>query len=114
MSQTELHRGQLRVETRGVTLERLVGILKVRGWYYKEDLDEQYVNFLYSPKQEEFIGVYYKGVVYSVVDWASYRDYEDIIEATKSGDGVNVILQFYNGGTWMGECLTEALDKLDK
>lgn len=114
MSQTELHRGQLRVESRGVTLERLEEILKERGWYYEEDIEEKYATFLYSSKQKEFIGIYYKGVVYSVMGWTSYGDYDDIIEATKSGDVVNVTLQFYNGGTWMGECLTEALDKLDK
>lgn len=114
MSQTELHRGQLRVESRGVTLERLEEILKERGWYYQEEgIEERYATFLYSPKQEEFVGVYYKDVVYSVMDWTSYESYDYIAEATKSGDRVNIILQFYNGGTWMGECLTEALDKLD-
>ena len=114
MSQTELHRGQLRVESRGVTLERLEEILKERGWYCREGgIEERYATLLYSLKQEGFIGVYYKDVVYSVMDWTCHSDYDDIVEAVKSGDRVNITLQFYNGGTWMGECLTEALDKLD-
>jgi len=116
MSQTEHHVGKL-IEVKpyaGETVEELMlRLLEENGYgniledfyddiadWFNEDLYDAYYN--------------YNGTIYKIID-KEFEDDDDIITATLEDDNtISYQLRFYNGGASFGECLGEALDKLNK
>tara|TARA_R110000868_G_scaffold76573_2_gene220076 strand:- start:16918 stop:17280 length:363 start_codon:yes stop_codon:yes gene_type:complete len=117
MSRTEHRIGKIRevVMPEGTTTNEFAGALLLEDGikeipdYYNDNLeyltDELYEQFHYHRPSD---------TLYEIIEDMDYDD-EEIIIATDNGDGtINFNLKFYNGGAGFGECLDEALGKLNK
>ena len=106
MSEQEFHAGKVKkIEVEGKTWEDKVNYLKSKG-YTIEDWDEEFI------ESDEVIYIHERKEFYEIIDHFEGDDYT--AKAWKNNDNtINFVLSFYNGGTYFGEALGDALDKLD-
>jgi hypothetical protein len=114
MSQSELHFGKLKkVEMKEPqTLED----------FYQEKLKEKGItefNPAHDDWEEAFLDEYWEKYivvnnnVFEIYDHEERDDSDDIYDIKPNGDGTySFIMKFYNGGTYLTECLEEELSKV--
>ena len=114
MSHTETHIGKLRkVDLQGKTRdewcqEKCLELGKTEIASYNHSWEEQFRDESY---QKYFFA---NGEIWEAFDHISKDDSDDIYEITPNSDGtVSFVMQFYNGGTCLTECIEEGLDKLN-
>lgn len=111
MSQTETHFGKLRKIKLEVSLEEWCkekckekGITKIHS--YNTSWEEAF--------RDEFYDKYFivDGHVWKSFDHIKSDGYEDIDVMISNDDGtITFVLQFYNGGTCLSECIEDGLRK---
>jgi hypothetical protein len=115
MSQTETHIGKLRkVDFQGKTREewceikcREIGKNEIAS--YNDNWTEELRDLGY----EKYFFV--NDDIWEAFDHISKDDSDDIYEITPNSDGtLSFVMQFYNGGTCLTECIEEELEKLNK
>jgi hypothetical protein len=120
MSRTETHIGKLRkVDTQGLTVEEWCR--KVIHQHLKDNPlsrplldDEEWQHNFYDIDNNYRKYVFYANDLYETFDHIEGED-EDIDIMTDNGDGTySFVMQFYNGGTCLQECLEMGLKRLGK
>ena len=114
MSETELHFGKLRkvVLTENQSIEDFckeklneVGITELKS-YHNDWIDALQCEF----RDRYFI---VKDIIFEAFDHVEVDPYDDIYDIKENQDGTySFIMRFYNGGTHLGECIEEELEKL--
>ncbi len=114
MSQTRVHIGNARlvpIPVNKTANEFLTNLLKELG----QDYDDSFNN-VGNQLNCEFSDKYFyheKSKQLFKLNDKELDTETDIIEANMNNDGsISYTLQFYDGGTWFGECIEEAFDKL--
>jgi hypothetical protein len=114
MSNTETHIGKLRkVDFQGKPREEWcqekcqeLEITEIAS--YNNSWEEQ----LRDDAYEKYFFV--NDGIWEVFDHVSKDDYDDIYQITPNSDGtLSFVMQFYNGGTCLSECIEEELEKLN-
>lgn len=126
MSYTEFHKGKIRILTRSTkeTLDyieknNLQEAIKEDSYCYETDFDVQpdYEDkYIILHKDAKFHG---DGVEHMLCEFLDHFEREggddELCEIKRvSKDEYEFLCGFYNGGTWLGEILSEEISKLDK
>ena len=114
MSETVWYKGKLTeikpTQTRTTEFTARKILVEDRG-LEKATYHETYLEALCDELYEEYYT--YKGKLYKLTK-ESYEYDDDIIRASNNVDGtIEYELKYYNGGAGFGECMDEALDKLN-
>jgi hypothetical protein len=116
MSQTETHFGKLRrvVFQEGQTLEDWCkAACNERGETEKFSYCKTWYEQLRQINDEEFYFV--KDEVWETIEDFSAEEGDDIYQMHLNEDGtVTYVMQFYNGGTCLSECLEESLARMER
>lgn len=111
MSQTELHFGKLRKIAIPCSFEEWA-----KSRCQLDNIQKQSYNDTWAEQlQDSFRNRYFfvKDELWEVFDHVEKEDYDDIYELTPNPDGTySFIMQFYNGGTCLSECIEEKLLEL--
>jgi hypothetical protein len=117
MSYTEFHTGKLipiiikstlEETCRAIALEH--GVELDEDW--KDDFKYGDMRNVINSGKEYFI---YENSLYEIINHEESMDEESFVKLNKNNDGsISFVTQFYNGGTYFDEMLTEALDELKK
>ena len=115
MSYTETHIGKLRkVDTQGQSVKDwcINRIIDTKGFFDEKEDDWQDDFWDTDNNYDKY--VFYGDDLYETFDHIEKRD-EDIDIFTDNGDGTySFVMQFYNGGTCLQECLEDGLKRLKK
>ena len=119
MSHTETHFGKLRKVDIGDSLENWCKEqCNKEGITELSDYNKKYVNSWVYEFRNSWIDnnriIIVGEEVFEIFDHIESED-EDIDYMVKNPDGTyTFLMQFYNGGTYLGECLEEGLNRINK
>lgn len=116
MSQTETHFGKLRrvIFPEGLTLEDWCKTAcNERGETQLSSYNNTWYEQLRNINDEEFYFV--NDELWETIEDFSAEEGDDIYQMHLNEDGtVTYVMQFYNGGTCLSECIEESLEKLER
>jgi hypothetical protein len=115
MSNTETHFGKLRkVDFEGVTVEqwceaKCLELGKTERASYNHSWKEEFIDL----ECEKYFSI--GDEIWEAFDHVQCSDGDDIYHMQKNEDGtITFVMQFYNGGTCLSECIEEELEKINK
>jgi hypothetical protein len=113
MSHTETHVGKLRkVNFEGLTIEQWCEArCKEKGRLTLASYNDSWKEELRDSVQEKYFFI--KDEIWEAFDHIKEDDGSDIYHMQKNEDGtITFVMQFYNGGTCLSECIEEGLEKI--